>query len=69
MCVFLSASADNLVEGDENFSLILNLMTSGTSLSLGNNVTVIAVTDTDGMLLWFSVYIMSVYLHTMHVPG
>jgi hypothetical protein len=49
MCVLLNASADNLVEGDEDFTLVLDLITSGTNLSLGNNVTVFTVTDIDGM--------------------
>ena len=50
MCVPLTAVADNLVECDEDFTVILDLISSGTSLSLGNNSTAVTLSDSDGMV-------------------
>ena len=50
MCTSLTANADYLVEYEEDFTLMLNLETAGASLSLGNDVTTITISDGDGML-------------------
>lgn len=49
MCSLLTANSDYFVEFEEDFILILNQETSGASLSLGNAVTTITITDSDGM--------------------
>lgn len=49
VCVPLTAVADNLVECDEDFMVVLDLLSSGTSISLGNNSTAVKLVDSDGM--------------------
>lgn len=48
VCTTLSAIPDDVVEGDEEFTVILSLTTTGPSLSIGNNVTTVTIVDSDG---------------------
>ena len=48
MCPSVSILSDEAVEGVEDFTLRLALVTSGTSLSLGNSATAVSITDIDG---------------------
>ena len=50
-CTPLTAVADNLVECGEDFTVILELISSGTSIRLGNNSTAVSLIDSDGMLI------------------
>lgn len=45
----LTAVVDNLVECEENFTVILDLMTSNEILRLGNAVVTVTITDVDGI--------------------
>jgi hypothetical protein len=49
MCAPLYAIADNMVEPEENFTVLLTLSTSGESLSLGNSVTTVTVNSSEGV--------------------
>lgn len=49
ICVNLTAVVDNLVECEENFTVILDLMTSNEILRLGNAVVTVTITDVDGI--------------------
>ena len=49
-CAQINATADNLIECDEEFKVVLALSTPGVSLGLGNNVTAVTLIDGDGML-------------------
>jgi hypothetical protein len=53
MCTSASVNSDNLVELEEQFSITLSLVTLGASLSIGNNATIVTLTDSDGMM-WLS---------------
>ena len=48
-CVNVTVNRDDLVECEEEFTLELTLNSSKDSLSLGNNVTVMTLVDSDGM--------------------
>jgi hypothetical protein len=48
ICAPVNARIDNLVEEEENFTVVLTLSTAGESLSLGNNVTTIILNSSDG---------------------
>lgn len=58
LCSSLIVLPDNVTELEENFFIVLNLLTEGDSLSLGNNITHVTHTDDDGkipkqnLLLW-----------------
>lgn len=49
ICANLTVVADNLVECEENFTVTLDLMTSNEILRVGNAITVVAITDIDGI--------------------
>ena len=49
MCPTITILADDLVEGEEEFTVFLTLVTTRKSLSLGNNVTKVTLSDDDGM--------------------
>lgn len=49
VCTSLVTTADNRVESEEDFRLLLVQLTSGTSLSLANNSTAVTLIDGDGM--------------------
>ena len=49
-CTHINATADDLIECDEEFKVVLALSTPGVSLSLGNNITAVTLIDGDGML-------------------
>lgn len=49
ICSSVAILSDNVTELEENFSIALNLVTAGESLSVGNNVTLVTLTDSDGM--------------------
>jgi hypothetical protein len=49
VCTSVTASDDNLVECDEELTIMLSLVTTGARLSLGNNATSVTVSDNDGM--------------------
>lgn len=46
-CASLSAVTDNLIEGDEEFDLMLVLVAPGGSLNLENSATSIIIKDVD----------------------
>ena len=48
ICANLTLVADNLVEGEENFMITLELKTSNEILRVGNAATVVSITDIDG---------------------
>lgn len=49
MCAHMIVHSDNLVEFEENFTVVQALVTQGSSFILGNNRTAIALTDNDGI--------------------
>jgi hypothetical protein len=49
VCTPLTAFVDELVECEEDFSVLLALETPCSSLSLGNTVTAVTLVDGDGM--------------------
>lgn len=49
ICLSWTAATDDLVEGDETFTLVLALMTPERSFNLGNAATNIVTMDIDGM--------------------
>lgn len=56
-CSMLSADDDTIVEGDEEFTVVLALTTPGPSLIVQNNVTPVVIIDNDGrciprLVLW-----------------
>lgn len=50
MCFPVEVVSDNKAEGEEEFSITITMVTAGASLSLGNNVTTVILTDDDGTL-------------------
>ena len=55
VCANVTVFSDDSVECDEEFTVELGLVTSKDNLNLGNNSTVITLTDSDGMVncaLW-----------------
>jgi hypothetical protein len=48
LCAPVTVNSDNLVETEEHFTVVLELVTSGTSLSLGGNTTSMTLVDSDG---------------------
>jgi hypothetical protein len=48
MCSSVTILEDNVIEGEEDFSVTLALVTTASSLSLGNSVTNITLADDDG---------------------
>ena len=48
MCLSVIVLEDDVIEGEEDFSITLSLVTSRTSLSLGNSVMNVTLTDNDG---------------------
>jgi hypothetical protein len=48
-CASLNATEDNLVECEEDFTVLLNLTTAGDGFRLGNAATIVSITDNDGM--------------------
>lgn len=55
MCASVAVNSDNLVEFEEDFTIALSLVTFGTSLNIGNNLSAVTLIDNDGML-WPSSY-------------
>lgn len=51
MCTTVSVNSDSEVESEEYFTVMLALMVSGTSLSLGNKTSVVTLTDSNGNVL------------------
>ena len=52
ICVSLDTFLDDEIEGDENFTIVLALSTPGSCLlNLGQDSTVIFLTDSNGMML------------------
>ena len=47
-CVSVSINFDNLVESEEHFVVMLAMVTSGASLSLGNSMLAVTLVDKDG---------------------
>lgn len=52
MCVPISILPDTKAEGEEEFTISLDLLTAGTSLSLGNNAAIVIIDD-DGTTIWY----------------
>ena len=50
-CVPLGINPDNLVESEEHFVVMLAMVTSGTSLSLGNNMLAVTLIDDNGKVI------------------
>jgi hypothetical protein len=48
MCPSIAIVPDTVIEDEEDFSVTLSLVTTGASLSLGNNVTAVTHIDDDG---------------------
>ena len=48
VCTNVTLASDELVECEEEFSLVLTLSTEGDNLFLGNSVTAITLLDSDG---------------------
>lgn len=48
MCPSLTVLADDVIEGEENFTVRLDLVTSGASLRMGNSALSVTLTDDDG---------------------
>jgi hypothetical protein len=52
LCTPVTAVADQLIEcGVETFTVVMALATAGASLSLGNNITAVTLTEDDGNTL------------------
>ena len=49
MCPSLTVLADDVIEGEENFTVGLALVTSGASLTVGNSALSVTLTDNDGV--------------------
>ena len=49
MCAYVILNSDYLVESEEYFTAKLTLVTSGTSFTLGNTTSTIALIDSDGI--------------------
>ena len=49
-CVSVNVHTDNAVESEEYFTVMLALVTTGTSFKIGNDTSTIVVMDSDGML-------------------
>ena len=60
MCSFVPILSDNVAELEENFFVVLMLLTPGNSFSLRNNITRVTFTNTDGKKvvhgLYYNVY-------------
>lgn len=52
-CAYINATADDLVECEEEFMVVLAQLTHGESINLGNNITAVTLIDGDGMLQTF----------------
>lgn len=50
MCISVPVAVDSLVECDEQFSIVLGVLTTGTSISTGNNVTAVTLVDSEGII-------------------
>lgn len=48
MCPSLTVLADDMIEGEENFTVRLALVSSGASLRIGNSTLLVTLTDDDG---------------------
>ena len=48
ICSSVGIHSDNVTELEENFMIVMELVTVGASLNLGNNVTHVTHTDDDG---------------------
>ena len=48
MCSSVTVLEDDMIEGEEDFSITLTLVTTRTSLSLGNSATNVTLVDNDG---------------------
>ena len=55
VCASLTVNSDNLVETEECFTVVWALITSGTSLGLGWNMTTIFLNDSDGTIPYNSI--------------
>ena len=49
VCAPVTVYSDKLVEHEDKFMMALDLVTSGANFSIGNNVSSISLTDSDGM--------------------
>lgn len=56
LCAPIITNPDDLIECDENFTVILALTTLGTSINVGNNISVITLLDIEG-ILWLSLFL------------
>jgi hypothetical protein len=59
MCVSLTVNSDSLVEYEEYFVVHQSLVTSGASLSIGNNVSIVTIIDSDGVCSHASLLVLS----------
>jgi hypothetical protein len=48
-CVSIAVNPDDLVESEEEFSIILSLSSTGDSLNLGTHASTVTLFDSDGM--------------------
>ena len=49
MCISVAVFVDGLVESDEEFSITFEVVTNGSSISSGNDVTAVTLTDSEGL--------------------
>ena len=49
MCVSVAVYVDSLVESDEEFSIMFEVVTTGSSISTGNDVTAVTLIDSEGL--------------------
>lgn len=55
MCVSVPVFADGLVECEEKFNILFDLITTGTSISRGNSVTAVTLIDNEGQYTYILV--------------
>lgn len=52
MCASLAANIDDKVECEEDFTVLLALLTPGNNLNLANTITAITIIDFNGIQTW-----------------
>ena len=54
-CITVTITDDNVLEGDETFTVALTV--SGSTVTLGNAETVVTITDNEGQHIFIVVYL------------
>lgn len=63
-CLDINITDDLLVEGNETFTVTLTLLTTDLGVVIENNMTVVTITDDEGILVMYS--IIAVELLSLH---